>query len=67
MSNLEELNELNDELIKYAELVKETTGLSDPIIMNLNSLNLVLTTYLLSIAKSLAIIADKMSEKKKED
>jgi len=62
MSNLEELDKLNDTLNESATQLKENAGLMDPKIVNLISLNLVITTYLSSIAKSLAIIADKMSE-----
>lgn len=67
MSNLEELDKLNDNLLENTTLLKENAGLIDSNVMiNLISLNLVLSTYLPSIAKSLAIIADKMSEKDKE-
>lgn len=67
MSNLEELDKLNDGLIENMTLFKETVGLADSNTVNLISLNLVITTYLSSIAKSLATIADKMSEKDKEE
>lgn len=62
MSNLEELNNLNDTLSENVILLKENAGFLDPNTINLTSLNLVISTYLSSIAKSLAIIADKMSE-----
>ena len=67
MSNLEELDKLNDTLLENVTLIKENAGLIDPKIVNLISLNIVLSTYLPSIAKSLAIIADKMSEEEKEE
>ena len=67
MTNLEEFNSLCDTLSKSVELFKEDVGLMDSKTVNLISLNLVLSTYLSSIAKSLAIIADKMSEKDKEE
>lgn len=67
MSNLEELDKLNDALLESENLLKENAGLIDPNVANLISLKLVIVTYLSSIAKSLAIIADKMSEKDKED
>ena len=66
MSNLEELDKLNDTLLENMTLIKENAGLIDPKIVNLISLNIVLSTYLPSIAKSLAIIADKMSEEKED-
>ena len=65
MSNLEELNKLTDNLFKNVELLKENDALTDPNTVNLISLNLaIISTYLASIAKSLAVIADKMSEEK---
>ena len=67
MTNLEELDKLNDTLNENATLLKENVCLLDPKTVNLISLNLVLSTYLPSIAKSLAVIADKMSEEKKEE
>lgn len=67
MSNLEELDKLNDNLLENTTLLKENAGLIDSnVIINLISLNLVLSTYLPLIAKSLAIIADKMSEEKED-
>lgn len=62
MTNLEELDKLNDTLTENVNLFKENAGLIDSNTVNLITLNLVLSTYLPSIAKSLAIIADKMSE-----
>lgn len=67
MTNLEELDKLNDALLESENLLKENAGLIDPNTANLISLKLVIVTYLSSIAKSLAIIADKMSEKDKEE
>lgn len=67
MTNLEELDKLNDALLESEALLKENAGLIDPNTANLISLKLVIVTYLSSIAKSLAIIADKMSEEKKEN
>ena len=66
MTNLEELDKLNDTLIENTTFLKENASLADPNTINLISLNLVIMTYLSSIAKSLATIADKMSEKDKE-
>jgi len=68
MSNLEELDKLNDNLLENTTLLKENAGLIDSnVVINLISLNLVLSTYLPSIAKSLAIIADNMSEEEVND
>lgn len=67
MSNLEELEKLNDTLLEHATLLNENAGLIDSNTISSSYLNLLLATYLPSIAKSLAIIADKMSEKDKED
>ena len=67
MSNLEELDKLSDTLSENTTLLKENVGLLDPKTVNLISLNLVLSTYLPSIAKSLAIIADKMSGEEVND
>jgi len=67
MTNLEELDKLNNALLESEELLKKNAGLMSPNILNLISLKLVIATYLSSIAKSLAIIVDKMSEKDKED
>lgn len=61
MTNLEEFNNLSDELMENVTLLKENAGLLDSTTANLTSLNLVLSSYLPSIAKSLAIIADKMN------
>ena len=66
MTNLEELDKLNDALLESENLLKENAGLIDPNTANLISLKLVIVTYLSSISKSLAIIADKMSEKEKD-
>lgn len=63
MTNLEELNEMHSKLHSNLEKALEATGR----IGDANLLNAIMTTYLPSIAKSLAIIADKMSEEKKED
>lgn len=62
MSNLEELDNLNYTLLENVNLVKENTDFLDSNTISLISLNIVISTYLPSIAKSLAIIADKMSE-----
>lgn len=67
MTNLEELEKISDALLESENLLKENAGLADSNTVNLVTLNLVIATYLSSIAKSLAIIADKMSEKDKED
>ena len=66
MSNLEDFNNLNNELMKNVTLLEENADFVDPTTVNLTSLNLVLASYLPSIAKSLAIIADKMSEEKED-
>lgn len=67
MTNLEELEKLNDTLLEHATLLNKNAGLIDSNTISSSYLNLLLATYLPSIAKSLAIIADKMSEKDKED
>ena len=67
MSNLEELDKLNDALNENITLLKENADFLDPKLVNIISLNVVIATYLPSIAKSLAIIADNVSEKDKED
>lgn len=59
MTNLEELKEAESNLRRILERRE--------IIDNSSLLNTMVSTYLPSIAKSLAIIADKMSEKDKED
>ncbi len=59
MSNLEELKEMESNLRKILEPFD--------MVDSANMLNVLLSTYLPSIAKSLAIIADKMSEKDKEE
>lgn len=66
MSNLEELDNLNYALLENINLVKENTDFLDSNTISLISLNIVISTYLPSIAKSLAIIADNMSEKKED-
>ena len=63
MSILEELDKRNKTLIERMTLFKEDAKYLDPDTVNLTSLNYLFSTYLPSIAKSLAIIADKMSEK----
>ena len=67
MTNLEELDTLNNTLLEHAMLLNKNAGLIDSNTISSSYLNLLLATYLPSIAKSLAIIADKMSEKDKED
>ena len=59
MSNLGELKEAKSNF-------RRTIGPTKTI-DNFSLLNAMLSTYLPSIAKSLAIIADEMSEKDKED
>lgn len=59
MSNLEELKEAESNLQKAIEPLA--------MIDNASLLNALVSTYLPSIAKSLAVMADKMSEEKKED
>ena len=58
MSNLEELKEMESNLRKILEPFDMVDSAS--------MLNVLLSTYLPSIAKSLAIIADNMSEEKEE-
>ena len=58
MSNLEELKEMESNLRKILEPFDMVDSAS--------ILNVLLSTYLPSIAKSLAIIADNMSEEKEE-
>lgn len=67
MSNLEELDKRNETLIEKMTLFKEDAKYLDSNDVNLTSLNFLFSTYLPAIAKSLAIIADKMSEKDKEE
>ena len=57
MTNLEELKEAESNLRKLLDSVPATA------IDSTSMINIILSTYLPSIAKSLAIIADKMSEK----
>lgn len=59
MSNLEELKEAESNLRIIIESLEGT-------IDNSSLLTIMASTYLPSIAKTLAIIADKMSEKDKE-
>ena len=59
MSNLEELQEAESNLHKAIEPLE--------MIDNASLLNVMVSTYLPSIAKSLAIIADKMSEEEVND
>ena len=59
MSNLEELKEAESNLRKAIEPLE--------MIDNASLLNVMVSTYLPSIAKSLAIIADKMSEEEVND
>lgn len=59
MTNLEELKEAESNLRRILESVE--------MVDNSSLLNMMTSTYLPLIAKSLAIIADKMSEKDKED
>lgn len=61
MTNLEELKEAESKLQTILEPFSEIG------IDSANLLTMTVTTYLPTIAKSLAIIADKMSEEKKED
>lgn len=61
MTNLEELKEAESNLRKILDSVPATA------IDSASMINILLTTYLPSIAKTLAIIADKMSEEKKEE
>ena len=58
MTNLEELKEAESNLQKAIEPLA--------MIDNASLLNVMVSTYLPSIAKSLAIIADKMSEEKED-
>lgn len=68
MSNLEELYNRDATLMEKLTQYKEIAILvDDPNTANLTSINLVLSTYLPSIAKSFAVIADKMCEEEKED
>ena len=67
MSNLEELSNLNDSLNEAITPLKENAALLGSETINSSILTIVISTYLPSIAKSLAIIADKMSEEEKED
>lgn len=60
MSNLEELKEFESNLKQILDSVP-ATAFDSP-----SMLNILLSTYLTSIAKSLAIIADKMSEEKED-
>lgn len=60
MTNLEELKEAETNLQKILEPL-------DGMIDKSSLLTMMASTYLPSIARSLAIIADKMSEEKKED
>lgn len=61
MTNLEELKEAESNLRKILDSVPATA------IDSASMINILLTTYLPSIAKTLGIIADKMSEEKKEE
>ena len=54
MSNLEELKEAESNLRKILEAIE--------MVDNSSLLNMMVSTYLPLIAKSLAVIADKMSE-----
>lgn len=60
MSNLEELQEMESNLRKILDSVPATA------IDSASMINILLTTYLPSIAKSLAVIADKMREEKED-
>ena len=61
MSNLGELKEAESNFRRT--ILESSLGEID----NSSMLNMMVSTYLPSIAKSLAVIADKMSEKVKED
>ena len=61
MSNLEELKEMETHLGQVVDSVPTTA------FDGASMLNIILSTYLPSIAKSLAVIADKMCEEDKED
>ena len=67
MSNLEELDKRNKTLLEKMTLLKEDAKYLDLDTTNSTTLNYLFSTYLPSIAKSLAIIADKMSEEKVND
>ena len=67
MTNLEELDKRNETLIEKMTLLKEDAKYLDPDTTNSTSLNFLFSTYLPSIAKSLAIIADKMSGEEVND
>lgn len=61
MTNLEELKEAESNLRIILDSVPATA------IDSVSMINIILSTYLPSIAKTLAIIADNMSEKDKEE
>lgn len=67
MTNLEEFNKANTECNRLIRSINDRGVPLDNTAYNLTALNVMLSSYLPSIAKSLAIIADKMSEKDKED
>lgn len=66
MTNLEAFNKVNTEYIRLIKHISDIGVPSDNTAYNFTALNLLLSSYLPSIAKSLAIIADKMSEEKED-
>ena len=67
MSNLEALKKADTECNRLIKSINDRGVPLDNTAYNFTALNVLLSTYLPSIAKSLASIADKISEKDKED
>lgn len=67
MTNLETLKKADIERNRLIKSINNRGIPLDNTAYNFTALNVLLSTYLPSIARSLAIIADKMSEKDKEE
>ncbi len=66
MTNLEEFNKVNTEYIRLIKHISDISIPSDNTAYNFTALNVLLSSYLPLIARSLAIIADNMSEEKED-
>jgi len=69
MTNLEEFNKVNTEYIRLIKHISDISNINDPsdnAAYNRTVLNIMMSSYLPLIAKSLAIIADNMSEEKED-
>ena len=67
MTNLEELKKASTECNRLIKSISDRGVPLDNTAYNFTALNVLLFSYLPSIAKSLAIIADKVSEEKEKN